>query len=618
MLSLSLALPISPSLARRPFFSLALTSPLPRPLASLQDPVFRQQDYHSLKEYRDLTVQRLIALLRARHFSVTDYKDDPLRFLAGMEQAGVVDYSLSIKSGVHYTLCGGTIATLGNERQRAEYLPKLDSLELPGCFAMTELGHGSNVVSIRTTATYDPARGAFVVRTPDDDASKFWIGGSAMSAKVSVVFANLIVKGENHGVHVLVVRLRDDAGNVVPNVRIKDNGPKMGLNGVDNGQIWFDDLVVPRENLLDRFGSVSADGTYSSPLPTPAARFGATVGGLTTGRVLLAQGAVDAAKLGILIAVRYSASRTQFGNVPILDYATQRRRLLIPLAETYALNFAVLKLKAIFPQRFDSKKAAKEVHLLSSGLKAAATWARVRTLQECRESCGGMGVLSANRIGPLIADMNVDVTFEGDNTVLMQQVAKELAKAGAAGAGEPPAAPGGVELSGSGGSSLRLSPAQIGSLLAWRVDYVTAKQVAALGAAVAAGTKPLVAWNDATDVAVKLGWAWSEKVAFDALLEAAERAPEQGIRDALLVLVELYGLSRIENAALDYAVAGVLKAGGEDALRARVAELLEALAGNRAKLALELIDGFGLDDDLVRAPIARDWKTAFSYDRVLY
>jgi acyl-CoA oxidase len=145
---------------------------------------------------------------------------------------------------VHFTLCGGTVAKLGTERHHREILPKMDTLELPGCFGMTELGHGSNVFGIETTAVYDRSTGEFVINTPNNAASKFWIGGAAHTAKICAVFAQLTVEGPDgssrwEGPHVFVVRLRDDSGNVMPGVRIADNGPKQGLNGVDNGQIWF-------------------------------------------------------------------------------------------------------------------------------------------------------------------------------------------------------------------------------------------------------------------------------------------------------------------------------------------------------------------------------------------
>lgn len=136
-------------------------------------------------------------------------------------------------------------------------------------------------------AIYDKETGEFVIHTPTDTASKFWIGGSAQHGKVCTVFAQLTVNGKWEGPHVFVVRLRDDQGKLNKGVRIRDNGPKMGLNGVDNGQIWFEHVRIPRDALLNRFADVAADGTYSSPFPTVGQRFGVTVGGLTTGEHLL-------------------------------------------------------------------------------------------------------------------------------------------------------------------------------------------------------------------------------------------------------------------------------------------------------------------------------------------
>lgn len=95
------------------------------------------------------------------------------------------------------------------------------------------------------------------------------------SLQVCTVFAQLTVGGKYQGPHVFVVRIRDDDGRVSAGVRIEDNGPKMGLNGVDNGRIWFSHVRVPLANLLDRYASVAPDGTYTSPIPTVSSRFGA-------------------------------------------------------------------------------------------------------------------------------------------------------------------------------------------------------------------------------------------------------------------------------------------------------------------------------------------------------
>ena len=83
---------------------------------------------------------------------------------------------------MQWGLFGGAIQALGNPEQHARYLPAVMDLSLPGCFGMTETGHGSDVQSVHTTATYDPATGEFVVDTPTESARKDYIGGLAAAS----------------------------------------------------------------------------------------------------------------------------------------------------------------------------------------------------------------------------------------------------------------------------------------------------------------------------------------------------------------------------------------------------------------------------------------------------
>jgi len=236
------------------------------------------------------------------------------------------------------------------------------------------------------------------------------------------------VEGKNHGVHALLVPLRDEEGNVLPGVRIEDNGYKMGLNGVDNARIWFDDVRVPRENLLNRFGDVDENGVYTSPIEDPSKRFFTMLGTLVGGRVFVPRAGLSAAKSGIAIAVKWALRRRQFGpsytepETLLLDYPSHQRRLMPLLAKSYALHFALRALTGLFLNRNEAN--IREVETLAAGMKAYSTWFTTSALQECREACGGKGYLSENRFDRLKADTDIFTTFEGDNTVLMQLVAR--------------------------------------------------------------------------------------------------------------------------------------------------------------------------------------------------
>ena len=105
------------------------------------------------------------------------------------------DLSLMVKAGVQWGLFGGAIENLGTERHHEAYVPKIIDLDLLGCFAMTETGHGSDVQSLETTATYDPDTEEFIIDSPTRTSRKDYIGGAAETATVAAVFAQLITAG---------------------------------------------------------------------------------------------------------------------------------------------------------------------------------------------------------------------------------------------------------------------------------------------------------------------------------------------------------------------------------------------------------------------------------------
>jgi len=353
-----------------------------------------------------------------------------------IEMLAMSDLSLMVKAGVQWGLFGGAVENLGTERHHEAYARRIIDLDLAGCFAMTETGHGSDVQSLETTATYDPSTEEFVIDSPTPSSRKDYIGGAAETARLAAVFAQLITQGEGHGVHCLLVPIRDADGNDLPGVSTSDCQYKGGLPGVDNGRILFDHVRVPRENLLNKYADVAPDGTYSSPIENPDRRFFTMLGTLIRGRVTVGGSAAAAARVALDIAVRYALQRRQFsapddeGEVLIMDYLVHQRRLFPLIARSYALEFAQNELVAKLHdlQTADSPDAEEQRELESraAGLKAANTWHASAAIQEAREACGGAGYLAENRLIALRADTDVFTTFEGDNHVLTQLVAKEL------------------------------------------------------------------------------------------------------------------------------------------------------------------------------------------------
>ena len=252
--------------------------------------------------------------------------------------------------------------------------------------------------------------GVRVVHTPHEGATKTYIGGAARDGRLAVVFAQLVSAAGGHGVHAVLVPLRDEEGNALAGITIGDCGVKGGLDGVDNGTLSFEHVRVPREALLNRYGGLTDDGTYSSPIKNETRRFFTMLGTLVRGRVSVAGAAGSATKSALSIATRYALERRQFpnpdgsGEVLLLDYRAHQRKLLPAIATSYALHFAQGELVSTMHDVqtvsavASDERAQRELESRAAGLKAVGTWHATRTIQMCREACGGAGYLAENRL----------------------------------------------------------------------------------------------------------------------------------------------------------------------------------------------------------------------------
>ncbi|XP_066312895.1 acyl-coenzyme A oxidase 3, peroxisomal-like [Miscanthus floridulus] len=608
--------------ARDWLFRVMEESPLFRsPSARTGSRVFVGPDLNDGKEGQREATMRRIAYLKQRGvfrgWLTEDGADAELRKLALLDCIAIYDHSLAIKIGVHFFLWGSAIKFLGTKRHHDKWLVATENYDIMGCFAMTELGHGSNVRGIETIATYDSETREFIINTPCESAQKYWIGGAANHATHTIVFCQLHINGRNEGVHAFVAQIRDEDGTVLPNIRIADCGHKIGLNGVDNGRIWFQNIRVPRENLLNLVADVLPDGQYVSMIDDPDQRFAAFLSPLTLGRVNIAVDSVYISKVSLAIAVRYSLSRRAFSFTPdgpetlLLDYPSHQRRLLPLLAKVCLMSSAVNFMKNMYVKR--TPEMSKAIHIYSSALKATLTWQNMITLQECREACGGQGLKTENRVGIFKAEFDVQSTFEGDNNVLMQQVSKALYAEflGAQKKKKPFKGLGLEHLNGSSpvipdkltSSILRSSKFQM-DLFCLRERDLLKQFAEEVSLQLAQGESREKALMLSYQLAEDLARAFTERTILQIFLEDEMNVPSGSLKEVLGLLRSLYVMVNIDEST-SFLRYGHLSRDNVALVRKEVLKLCSELRPH----ALAVVSSFGIPDAFL-SPLAFDWIEA--------
>ena len=405
---------------------------------SAQLPLLTNQIYHdaSRADMREIIVKQIAAYVKVLPFTYEDDQTDLRKLPMYCTNLCSINQGLAVRLSVHLLLYAEAIRCLGSEKH-IPMVQRAFTFQDYGCFCMTELGHGTNVAGVETTATYDLAAREFILDSPTPTSAKWWIGALAKTANMAVVFAQLILQGKNVGVHCFLVPIRSyDTHQPLPGITIGDCGPKMGLHGIDNGFCLFKQYRVPYDALLDRFSHLSADGKLKATIKNKDKRFAAMLSAFTRARTSVCLGGLISLRHALTTAVRYAAVRRQFGKPgsatesSILDYPLHRYRLMPHLANLFACNSGVETVltlidrhKAAMVESPDGPESG-ELHAILSIMKTLCSWYSQRGVQECRESLAGHGYSSFSNLGTLLTDNDVNSTWEGDNNVLLQQTSR--------------------------------------------------------------------------------------------------------------------------------------------------------------------------------------------------
>ncbi|KAK8854478.1 hypothetical protein IAR55_003216 [Kwoniella newhampshirensis] len=582
-------------------------------------PAFKLSDIHDLSkdELRERTMEKFASMV----YFVTNESLET--FSLRMQLIGIADPSFWTRFGVAYGLFLGALRSGATPNQLSYWIDKgvLGLNGVIGCFAMTELAHGSNVAGLETTATFDRESDTFVIHTPHLGATKWWIGGAASTATHAAVFAQLIVDGKKHGVKTFVTQLRDTKTfQLLSGVTIGDIGKKMGRDGIDNGYIQFTYVRVPRAHMLMKHTQVSRDGVVTEP---PLAQL--TYGALLGGRTSMVADSSNSAKKALTVAVRYAAVRRQFSSgkneveTQLLDYPIHQRRLMPLVAQAVAMGFTGLRLQVMYeqmtqaldtmepndPNLNDILDKLKETHATSAGLKAFCTWACLDTIDKCRQSCGGHGYSAYSNFPLMYADFAVQCTWEGDNTILSLQAGRSLVGAWGGAIKGKKLAPGVAYLNDSSiltaksDSSLSLSDIQRAwQCVAANVIKKAAEEYVSHLKAGRSKDQAMEICSQSRFIAAKVH---TVGYIFRLFREAVDEMDDSEETKLLKTVARLYGLWQIEEQQGYFLKYGYFTAQQIDKVQDNVDKLCAEVRG----VAIPLVDSFALSDHIINSPLGK-------------
>jgi acyl-CoA oxidase len=335
-----------------------------------------------------------------------------------------------------------TVVGQGSPEQQRYWVPKIMNFEITGTYAQTELGHGSNVRGLSTTADYDIKTDEFILNTPTLCAMKWWPGCLGKVGTHAVVYAQLKLDGKEQGLNVFMMQIRDENHLPLPGITLGDLGNKIGDNANDTGFMTLDNVRIPRTHILSKYHTVTREGKYVTVLKADPQVHYTT---MMSTRAMMANTAGARLCQSAVMAIRYSCVRQQgftsnkagvsykTPEFQIVDYKIQQYRLFKQLALAYALKFngtwMLEQLSIIEGGEWGQIKTTvglKELAAASAGMKSLCSMIAINGIEDLRKCCGGNGYLLNSGIAGLGNDYLWQITAEGDVIILGLMTARFL------------------------------------------------------------------------------------------------------------------------------------------------------------------------------------------------
>lgn len=574
-----------------------------------KDDLFTPKYNISLDDERKLAYDRLKKVCDLGIVSVNDFKTNPKNIFTVHELNGMCDGSLCTKFTVQFNLFGGTVLKLGTDKHHQLLCESIDKLDKIGCFGLTELGYGNNAVEMETTAHYDQENKEFIINTPSTKAQKYWITNGAVHAHYSVVFARLIMPdGTNQGLHGFLVPIRDEKTlEVKDNIKIWDMGYKIGLNGIDNATLWFDNVRIPQDNLLDSISQITEDGQFISSIEDKSSRkrkrFIVLADQLLSGRVCISSMCLGSTKMVLASTIKYANTRLAvgkkgFSDMAIINYQLQQNELMPLIATTYAQNIFLNYVYERYQNKSDEDYG--EVVRLCCIAKPLITWHTENTATICRERCGGQGFLSANRFGEALSGAHAGITAEGDNKVIQQKVSKELLEL----VKKSDVAKHLIKKSLFGYYNFKLDISDyqtIETLFQNRQNYLSCELVYNI-------SKDKDIFNiwmmNQSDTIQHLAKAYGESIVIQQFIKQINDCDNIHIKNVLNELFLLYSYSRIKEDTQFFLINNFISKNKFKEINTKINQLNKSLG----KKSLDLVDSFGIPEWMIHAPMANNWE----------